>query len=80
MAINALKPWTVSVHRDLLWGAMEQASFSRAGGLVSCRKPLRAPSQGLHQCKLPAKQAKDPLIPVGPSWSPLPAFFPSVLG
>lgn len=66
MTIIDLKPYTVSFHRDPLWGAMEQAFVGSNGTepcLVSHRMPLSSLSHGLHEAKPPAEQAKDSLLP-----------------
>jgi hypothetical protein len=54
MTINALKPWTVSFHRNPTVG-------SNGAGLclISCQRPLGAPSHRLHQVKPPTEQAND---------------------
>jgi hypothetical protein len=56
-------------------GEQWSRSSSKELHLISHRRPLSVPSQGLHQGKPPTEQAKDSLISSGPSQShPTPPF------
>lgn len=57
--INALKPWTVSSHQDLLcWSNGAGLPLKRYAHLISCRRLLRVPRHSFHQPKpLPTDRA-----------------------
>jgi hypothetical protein len=70
MTINAFKPWTVSFHR---LGEQWSRPLPKEPPLISRRRPLSAPSHGLHQAK-PLCQTRQGF---SPPWNPaqaLPAF------
>jgi hypothetical protein len=54
-------------------------SSSKESHIISCRRPLCTPSHGFHQPKLPPEQAKNTLLPLGPSWCSPPAPFAVLL-